>query len=496
MTNKQAVLNTAAFSTTSPININGKPATRLMVVYRTVGCQYGQCTMCDFNHYADKNITAENIKQQHKYSLKELKQGKYAHFDLLTLGNFFNNQEISADLRKYLLTTLSKIKTLKRVLVEARRGFLTLHELKKCKSYLRSDQILEFALGYESSNPYVRNTILNKSVPEKHLDDSLSICKDAGVDFVSYVLIKPHLLSETDSIRDTVDTALHVLTTAKKYGVNARLAFEPVFVTYDTPIEEHWKRGEYEPLQFWTIAEIMIKIAEKLDVKNTTGKLFIGLSDENLSSERFSHNCGVCDVNIKNELQEFNGHQDINKLKELYHGCKDHWKKMLSGGEKIEEYVDASVFLGMHNIDDKIRIACKNYFVQRLKTNKTIGMSLEQMGKCTDTIWHCSELEQGQYYPFMDKLNTELKIRQSSYNEKDIQMSETSHMLKDLRIIDRLKVGMVLNRGGVIYTVNPYLLTRKGLPIKTPGFGKELSFPIELEQLYQTSLKVRICTKE
>lgn len=496
MTNKKEVLNTPAFKTTSPINIDGKPVERFMVVYRTVGCQYGQCTICDFNHYADKSITDENIKKQHKQSLNELKNNKYAHFDLLTLGNFFNNQEISADLRKHLLTTLSDIKTLKRVLVESRRGYLTLDELKKCKSYLRNDQTLEFALGYESSNPYIRNTILNKAVPEKHLDDALSLCKEVGVNFVSYVLIKSHLLSEADGIRDTVDTALHIFTKAKKYGVTARLAFEPVFVTYNTPIEDHWKRGEYEPSQLWTIAEIMIEIAEKLNLGNTKGKLFIGLSDENLSSERFSHNCGVCDVDIKDKIQEFNGHQDISKLKKLYHGCKDHWTKMLSGGEKIEEYVDASVFLGIHNIDDKIRIACKNYFVQKLKNNETIGMSFEQMGKCTDIIWHCSELEQGKYYPFMDKLNTELKIRQSSYNEKDIQMSETNHILKDLRIIDRLKIGMVINRGGVIYTVNPYLLTRKGLPIKTPEYGKELSFPTDLEKLYQTSLKVRICTKE
>ena len=133
--------------------------------------------------------------------------------------------------------------------------------MKKCKNYLRDDQTLEFALGYESSNPYIRNTILNKAVPEKHLDDSLLICEEAGVDFVSYVLIKSHLLSEADGMRDTIDTALHVLEKAKKYGVNARLAFEPVFVTYNTPIEDYWKRGEYEPLQLWTISEIMIKIA-------------------------------------------------------------------------------------------------------------------------------------------------------------------------------------------------------------------------------------------
>ncbi|MBU0459628.1 MAG: hypothetical protein KJ771_02360, partial [Nanoarchaeota archaeon] len=124
--------------------------------------------------------------------------------------------------------------------MESRRAYVTVEKLKKCKSYLRDDQIFEFGLGYESSNDYIRNTLLNKAVPEEHLDQCLNMCKEAGVDFVSYVLIKPHLLSESDGIRDSVDTVMHVFYKAKKYGVYARICFEPVFVTYETPIEEHW----------------------------------------------------------------------------------------------------------------------------------------------------------------------------------------------------------------------------------------------------------------
>ncbi|MBU0460424.1 MAG: hypothetical protein KJ771_06475, partial [Nanoarchaeota archaeon] len=359
------------------------------------------------------------------------------------------------------------------------------------------DQIFEFGLGYESSNDYIRNTLLNKAVPEEHLDQCLKMCKEAGVDFVSYVLIKPHLLSESDGIRDSVDTVMHVFSKAKKYGVYARICFEPVFVTYETPIEEHWKKGDYEPLQFWSIAQVIINLAKKLKMKNNTqGKFFLGLSDENLSSERFSHNCGVCDVNIKTGLQDYNGNQDVKKIEGLYHCCKEHWKKLLEGGEVINEYVDASSFLGMHHVEDRVRIACKNFFVKKLEQNACIGLSLEQMGKCTDTIWHCSEKEQKQYYPFMDKLNTELKIVQSNYTEKDIHVSETNHKLKNLRIIDRLKIGMVINRGGTLITINPFLLTQKHLPIKEPKYGKELKFSKNLEDLYQKSLAVRICTKD
>ena len=51
----------------------------------------------------------------------------------------------------------------------------------------------------------------------------------------------------------------------------------------------------------------------------------------------------------------------------------------------MKEYIDASVFLGMHSPNEAIRIACKNFFVRRL--NRSIVMSLEQVGKCDDVIW-------------------------------------------------------------------------------------------------------------
>jgi radical SAM enzyme (TIGR01210 family) len=322
--------DTLAFKTESQININGKKAQRFMSVYRTVGCEYDRnkrgCTMCDFSAYANPEAKGENILTQHETSLNILRNGNYSHFDLLTLGNFFNDREISADLRKELLTLLSPIKNLDRVLVESREGYLTVDKLQTAKSCLREDQILEYGLGYESSNPRVRNEILNKGVPEKHLDEALQKCKESGVDFVSYVLIKPPRLNEAEGIEDAVNTAIHVLEKADKYSVNARIAFEPVFVTEGTLVEELWDKGEYQPPKLWSIIEVLKRIVEQIGREKSIGKLFVGLSDENLSKERMAGNCGICDAEIISQIQAYNGHQDINQIKDLYHSCKNSWE--------------------------------------------------------------------------------------------------------------------------------------------------------------------------
>ena len=326
-------LDQPSYSTTSLININGTSANRLMVVYRMVGCKYGKCTMCDFAHYKNSKITEENIKKQHVGTLKILNDSdkNIEHFDLLTLGNFFNDEEASPSLREFLLKSLAKIPTLKRVLTESRREYLTLEKLKEAKSYLREDQILEFAIGYESSNDSVRNEILNKELPEHHLDEVLEICKEANVNFVSYVLIKPHLLTELEGIQDSVNTAVHVLEKAKRHGVSARIAFEPVFVTQKNILNYLWKKGKYTPPKLWSIVEVLRQTGSRLNESNLKGKLFVGLSDENLSSKRMTSNCGICDEDIKKEIQSFNGHQNISRLAEINHSCcKADWEEMLN----------------------------------------------------------------------------------------------------------------------------------------------------------------------
>ncbi len=321
----QSWLDTPAYVGGSRISIKGSPAKRLFIVYRTIGCEYDKnkkgCTMCNFAEYASPEIKDKNLKAQHNQALELLRAQGFEHFDLATLGNFYNDKEISPETRRYMLSTAAAVPTVKRVLTESRRGYLTAEKLKEAKRCLRADQILELAFGYESSNPKIRNGVLNKGVPENHLDETLQMCREAGIDFACYVLIKPPGLSEREAIEDAVNTAIHVLEKADRYGVYARIAFEPVFVVRDKPIETLFKTGQYQPPKLWSVVDVLAQAAEKLG--NVDGRLFAGLSDENLSGDRKASNCGVCDREVEAAIQQFNADQDASKLRNLYHGCKD-----------------------------------------------------------------------------------------------------------------------------------------------------------------------------
>ena len=155
-----------------------------------------------------------------------------------------------------------------------------------------------------------------------------------------------------------------------------------------------------------------------------------------------------------------------------------------------EVFVDSSLFLGMHLIDDTVRASCKAFFARRV--HDEIWMSLEHVGWCDDVVWQYPRAVQDAYYPFMDTLHSEMAIRRVGYEECDVLDVLTNSALRDLPMRERLLVGMVLRRAAVLYTANPQLRHRRGLPVVAVSAAPEEPFPEHLEQLYRVSLALRL----
>lgn len=70
--------------------------------------------------------------------------------------------------------------------------------------------------------------------------------------------------------------------------------------------------------------------------------------------------------------------------------------------------VDATVFLGMHHRDDELRRRSLGLFCSFF--TRKVRMNYEQVGICDAVIWQQSREVQDLYYPFMDRLHTDMKI--------------------------------------------------------------------------------------
>lgn len=154
------------------------------------------------------------------------------------------------------------------------------------------------------------------------------------------------------------------------------------------------------------------------------------------------------------------------------------------------ELIDSSLFLGMHSVDEEVRISCKNYFVERLPTK--VSMSLEHIGGCDNIIWMYPTELQDLYYPFMDNLHTIMKMDRVPYQEPDIAMALSDPRLRDILMYDRLLMALAKNHNQLVFTINKQLLSQGHLPVACPPLNSEKKFPDSLEVLYQTSLALKI----
>lgn len=320
-----------AFCKISPVNIEGRGSNRLMVVLKTKGCEYAQktgggCTVCGFLNHAEPDITGEKIIEQLDFTLQTFDLRGVEEIDILTLGSFFNDSEVNPVTRLEIISRLSKISHLKRVSVESRAEYVTVDKIKQIKETLGKDKIVEFAIGLESQNDYLRNKIIKKGLSKKSFEETIAKVKEAGVHFLTYLLIKPPHVSEKEAIADAVESAAYVFRTAGKIGVPARVAFEPVFVCENTYLETLYLQSKYRLLNLWSVVEV-IKNAHNY------GCLFIGLSDENLSLERMPHSCANCGGKIVNAIERFNKFQDISEILDLDCPCKARYIEKREKGE-------------------------------------------------------------------------------------------------------------------------------------------------------------------
>jgi archaeosine synthase beta-subunit len=317
-----------AFIHISPVNIDGIQTNRLMIVLKTKGCEYakktGGCTICGFLNHAKKDITNKEVLSQLDFTLKDKELKDIKEIDLLTLGSFYNDNESSENFRKTALKKISKLKNIIRVSTESRAEYVTIDKLKKSKKIL-GNKIFELGIGLESSNDYIRNKIIKKSLTKKAFENLIVKIKKAEINLLVYLLIKPQYLSEKTAIKDAIKSAKYVFKISKKKGVKARVAFEPVFICKNTPLTKLYENKDYKLVNLWSIIKVILKVTK-------FGPIFVGLSDENLSKDRMPDSCPKCSKKIKKAIENFNKTQDITELKKLNCECKKDYKYKLNKG--------------------------------------------------------------------------------------------------------------------------------------------------------------------
>ena len=157
-------------------------------------------------------------------------------------------------------------------------------------------------------------------------------------------------------------------------------------------------------------------------------------------------------------------------------------------------FVDATYFLGMHDIDGDRRQRSVDFFSANL--NRELYMNLEQVGLCDHVIWQRNREEQDAYYPFMDNLHTLANIQRLGYRREELRCALTLPELTGLTLQQACTLAQVIIRKGILYTHDPGILDHSPVGPWLAGAGSAHSdtpvFPEFLESLYRSSTQLTL----
>ena len=294
------------------------------IILRTKGCSWalgemGGCSMCGYVQDANiENVKPEFITNQFEYALKnkiteiEKDNNNYV-LKIFNSGSFFDDEEISDQVREHIYEKISKIPKIKEVVIESRADYINHKNLAEMRDLLQ-DKYIEIGIGLETADDHIRQHYINKGLTFDDFKIALSTCKENNIGVKAYLLLKPPFLNEQGAIDDCVNS----IRTCINLAVNT-ISINPLNIQKGSLAEYLWYQNRYRPPWFYSLFKCLKKAVIQEDLKKTRI-----LSDPSgAGSKRGIHNClnRECNENMMRILRNFVQKQNIDELYENMHKC-------------------------------------------------------------------------------------------------------------------------------------------------------------------------------
>jgi radical SAM enzyme (TIGR01210 family) len=325
------------------INFGDKKCKKLMTILISTGCEWaskgrGPCTMCNFWIQYNKNIKSSDIINQFKKEVKkyDFKKEDIREVCIFNSGSFFNDHIIPEKVRSEIMKTIADYTSVKNVVVESRPEFITEKKVRKLKEIL-GNKDLEVAIGLESSDDFIREKIIRKGFTLKEFEKAARILKKAKANLRVYVLIKPIILREDESIKDAIKTSKYVFNLGKKLKIETEVQLEPVYVKPPSLVFTAWKMDQYRAVWLWSVIEIIKKVSKH-------GKIHVGINSEGMNWNDMPRNCDKCTDKVIEAIKKFNADQKTSHLDKVKCDCISKWKNYIEEKpQELNERVKSSV---------------------------------------------------------------------------------------------------------------------------------------------------------
>jgi archaeosine synthase beta-subunit len=281
--------------------MDGSIANSLTMILRTVGCRWNRCTMCG---YAGEGApaSAEDLIAQYENAMQR-SSPEVSVVKIYTSGSFLDPQEMPVGARDEILARLEAV-GIKKLVIESRPEYITAETIEICLSHLQT----EFAIGLETSNDLIRDHVIQKGFTFRDYAEASEAVHRQGGRVKAYLLQKPPLLTEGQSLQDAVTSALQARPFADVLSLNL------CNIQRNTLVERMWERGEYRPPWLWSAVKVL---------KSVPGPIVC--DPVGAGTRRGPHNCGKCDAVVAEAIRAHALGQDLSVFGKLDCDCMATW---------------------------------------------------------------------------------------------------------------------------------------------------------------------------
>jgi len=284
----------------------------------TRGCRWyhaSGCSMCGYSNESD--ISGEDIRMGRQLEKVRTHYGDQPLIKVFTSGSFFDEKELIPGERTEVLVAVREMLEGKdgTLLVESRPEFIDGEMLTSVMETLGGSDLM-VALGLESSNDKVLEESINKGFTFADYQAAASTIVASGAQLKTYLMLKPPFLSETDAIADCINTMKDLA----DLDIPQTVSINPMNVQNYTLVEHMFSRGEYRPPWLWSVIEVLKR------GRHVLGKDIWMLCHPTAGGRsRGPHNCGKCDPELLESIQDFSLTNDVQTLDGLECDCRQEY---------------------------------------------------------------------------------------------------------------------------------------------------------------------------
>jgi archaeosine synthase beta-subunit len=272
----------------------------LVVSFYTRKCQFG-CSYCALPlrssngpvSVEDVNAQIDGVFAQYADVLGAIEQVSFGNEGSALDGARFHRESLM-----YLIDRLDELPKLELVSMETRPEYVKRDVI---------EQIQDVTVGFETQDDHIRQTILNKSIARKLMEQRIELLGELGMRLTSYVMVKPApRMTDEQAVSEALATIAYLRERCDAAGVELVAYLTPTYIAEGSQLAQTSEPEDWLPPRIQDVARVVLG-SHALGVPVYTGLWSEGLAG---TGGDYSEREGY-DPELRNAIAELNRTNDF-----------------------------------------------------------------------------------------------------------------------------------------------------------------------------------------